>query len=141
MQLTTQLLIERPRDQVIELYTCREKIPLWWTNLISSERISGEHGAIGSVYEQKYMAMGKYVEERVILIEIDWPRYFHTRAESPVLSRDSRTYIEVVDDRTTRITVNNHFQGEYVPSLVTEDLQKYTLQFLQTFKDYALTQD
>jgi hypothetical protein len=57
--------------------------------------------------------------------------------EAGMLTRESQITFEEVDETSTRLVVHNIFSGEHVAHLVKQDLNKYTQQFLETFKAFA----
>jgi hypothetical protein len=139
VQTRNQIRIALPFVRVGELYTCRDLLPTWSPGFVSFELVSGEHGDLGTVYRQRYQAMGKQIEELMTILSMDMPRGFHTMSSDPAgtMYRDTTVRFEAIDDGTTRITVHNQFSGEKLPLLVHEDLQAYTQQYLEIFRTFA----
>ena len=138
MRTTNQILIALPLDRVAELYTCHELLPSWSPGFISLEYVSGERGAVDSVFRHRYVVKGQEIEDITTLVAIDWPNGYRILSNCMDKGyRESTLRFEALDPTTTRITVHNLFSGEYVPHLVQEELQAYVEQHLETFKTFA----
>ena len=130
--------IALPREIVWKIYLCHDRLPLWAPGFQEMTLVHGIHGEIGSVYRYRYTAMDKTIEERLTLLTLDAPHTFCTRADNQGnLFRESHTRFDVIHESTTRITVQNHFWGNYLPHLVHSDIEAYTLQFLEIFKGFV----
>jgi hypothetical protein len=138
MQTTNQIKVPLPRERVVELYTCHELLPSWSPGFLSFDVICDGTGGNKPAFRQRYLAMGREIDEEITLMENDLPHGFCTRAENGgTLTRESNVTFQPIDENATRIVVRNTFSGEYVVHLVKQDLQDYTRQYLETFKAFA----
>ena len=62
MKYTRDIVIELPRDRVIELFMDRDNMPKWQTGLKSFEHVSGEPGQPGETSRLVYEHRGQDVE-------------------------------------------------------------------------------
>jgi len=132
VRTTNHVDVALPRERVVDLYTCQELLPSWSPGLISFEQV-GE-----GVFRQRYVVMGREIDERLTVVALDLPRRLHTRADSGGgLTRDSEVTFDALDEATTRVVVHNRFSGDPIAHLVPEDLHGYTQRFLEVFQAFA----
>ena len=62
MKYTREVVIDLPRDRVIELFMDRDNMPKWQTGLKSFEHVSGEPGQAGETSRLVYEHRGQDVE-------------------------------------------------------------------------------
>jgi hypothetical protein len=141
LQTTNQIEVGLAQEKVAELYTCHDLLPSWSPGFLSFEVIcDGIPGGLPT-FRQRYMALGREIEEVLTLVKNNLPNGFCVLADNGgTLTRKSAIAFEQLGETTTRITVLNTFSGEYVGHLVKEDLQNYTQQFLETFRAFAESQ-
>ena len=138
MQTANQIEVGLAREKVAELYTCHDLLPSWSPGFLSFEVLCDGTTSRSPTFRQRYLAMGREIEEVLTLVENNLPNGFCVVAENGgTLTRESRIAFEQLGDGVTRVTVLNTFSGEHVVHLVKEDLQDYTQQFLETFRAFA----
>ena len=138
MKTRNEITVALAQERVVELYTCQDLLPSWSPGLRSFDVIGDGTDGSKPRFRQRYLAMGREIDEEITLLENNLPSGFCTRAENGgTLTRESRTTFESIDQNSTRIVVLNSFSGEHVVHLVSEDLHNYTQHFLAAFKTFA----
>ena len=142
MQTTNQIEVALPRQKVTELYTCHDLLPSWSPGFLSFEVLCDGTTNSSPTFRQRYLAMGREIDEVLTLLENNLPNGFCILAENGgTLTRESRITFEEIDEAITRLVVKNRYSGEHVPHLVKQDLHSYTQQFLETFKAFAQSRE
>ena len=138
MQTANQIELGLAREKVAELYTCHDLLPSWSPGFLSFEVLCDGTTSRSPTFRQRYLAMGREIEEVLTLVENKLPSGFCVVADNDgTLTRESQIKFEKIGGSATRITVLNTFSGEYAVHLVKEDLYNYTQQFLAAFKGFA----
>ena len=138
MQTTNQIEVALPRQKVTELYTCHDLLPSWSPGFLSFEVLCDGTTGSSPTFRQRYLAMGREIDEVLTLLENNLPNGFCILAENGgTLTRESKITFEEIGEASTRVVVGNTFSGVYVPHLVKQDLHDYTQQFLEMFKAFA----
>jgi len=138
MQTKNTIQVSLPKNLVVELYTCHEHLPSWSPGFLSFTILNDGTETSPPTYRQRYVAMGREIEEVLTLIENTLPDGFTTVSDNGgKLRRVSQFKFEKRGENTTQITVRNTFKGEYSVHLIEEDLQAYTQNFLERFKEFA----
>ena len=138
MQTVNQIDVALPRLRVTELYTCHDLLPAWSPGFLSLEVLCDGTGGGRPTFRQRYLAMGREIDEVLTLLDNNLPAGLRVLAENGgTLTRESTITFEELGDAITRVVVHNRFSGEHVPHLVKQDLHDYTQRFLETFRAFA----
>ena len=86
--------------------------------------------------------MGREIEEVLTLLENNLPEGLRILADNGgTLTRESSVTFERAEAGYTRVTIENHFRGAHVPTLVEQELWDYTQAFLRVFKTFVETHE
>jgi len=142
MKCTVEIIIDLPRQRVVELYCCPDNLQLWWDDLISFEHVGGEHGEIGARYTQCFHANGKKMKSTQTILEIDLPRTLRQAQEfeAPILlSAIITDRFEETDGQRTRWSTIHEFSGQHAAAMEAADTQAYLLAHKKRFKRFAMS--
>ena len=138
MQTTNQIEVGLARERVAELYTCHDLLPSWSPGFVSFEVLHDGRGDMPPTFKQRYVAMGREVEEVITLLEDGLPHRFRLVADNGgTLTRETEVIFEEMAGASTRVVICNTFSGEKAPYLVQKELQSYTQKFLEAFKAFS----
>lgn len=141
MQYTSEIIIDLPRDRVIELIDNADNMKHWQKGLISYEFTEGEPGQNGSKMKL-FFEMGKRKVEMVeTIVENKFPEEFHATYEAKGVFNDIKNKFIVVDDNTTKWIQENEFQFSGFMKIMSAFMKgafsKQTLKTQKDFKEFA----
>lgn len=139
---TLTVEIQKPRDEVIELFNCNENLFKWQTGLVSVSHVAGEPGQVGAQQLMVYQNGKHRIELTETITKVDLPDEFNGTYEwAGGMNTLVNRFIEV-DDQTTHweSTCSYRFQafmlklmGVLVPSM----FRKQNLTFMKNFKAFC----
>lgn len=137
MKYKNEIVINAPREKVIELFSDPDKIKEWQPGFISMERISGESGKVGSKVKMNYK-MGKREVEMIETITVNnLPNEFSGTYEAKGVFNLVNNYFEALPDGNTKYWTENEFEfkgfmriiGFLFPNAFKKESQKYLVLF------------
>lgn len=141
MKYTCEILIDLPREKVIELFDNPDNLGKWQPELQSFEHISGEPGEVGAKSRLLYK-MGKRNVEMIETIHVrDLPDQFDGSYEANGVYNIVKNRFEVVDENTTRWITEQEFQFRGMMKLMAwlmpGAFKKQSMLYLRRFKEFA----
>lgn len=141
MKYTCEILIDLPREKVIELFDNPDNLGKWQPELQSFEHISGEPGEVGAKSRLLYK-MGKRNVEMIETIHVrDLPDQFDGSYEANGVYNIVKNRFEVVDENTTRWITEQEFQFRGMMKLMAWLMpgmfKKQSMLYLRRFKEFA----
>lgn len=142
MKYSSEIVINLPREEVINKLDNAENMKLWQRGLISYEVISGIPGKEGSKMEMQYK-MGK---REVTLIETitkqNFPEEFHAIYDTKGVHNIQFNNFYMVDENTTKWVSESEFQFssfmmKAMSWLMPSAFKKQSMKFLVDFKNFA----
>ena len=141
MKYEKELIIELPRNKVIELMDNSDNLLKWQPGLKSFEHLSGEPGKKGAVSKLVYEEKGHEVEMTEKIITSNFPDEFTALYEGKgVLNKFENYFYEEGPNRTRWRTVSEFkFSGFMIllALFMRRAFPKQTLQDMERFKDFA----
>lgn len=141
MNYTCEVIIDKPRDEVIQLFDNPKNLQYWQKGFISFEHISGEPGKPGSESIIKYDMNGRKVDMIETITFRHLPDEFHSNYLANGVTNIQKNYFEDLDGKTRwKSTAEFKFTG-FMRILAffmgKKAFQKQSMQFMEDFKAYA----
>ena len=141
MKYTTEIIIEKPLQEVVNKMHSTENMKHWQEGFISFEHLAGEAGTEGATSLLKYKMGKREMEMKETIIKHDLPAEFSARYEAKGVWNEVYNYFTVVDKNTTvwESEVIFKFKGfmKIIAFLMPGSFKKQTYKFMQAFKKFA----
>ena len=141
MKYKTEVIINAPREKVIEYFDNPENLKKWQPGFISMEHISGEKGEVGSQYKMKYKMRNREIEMIETITKKQLPDQFYGTYEANGVWNSMENHFEALPDGTTRWWADVEFKlkgsikvmGWLMPGAFKKQSQKYA----DNFKEFV----
>lgn len=141
MRYTTEVIIDLPREQVIELYDSVENMYKWQPGLKSIQVIRGEPGREGCRSELVYEARKGDLTMTETITKRDLPEEFHAVYKSQGVTNEMHNYFTEVNEYKTRWRIINVFRFKGLMALMAPLMRtafsKNMLLNMERFKTFA----
>ena len=142
MKYTREVVIDLPRDRVIELFDNPDNLPKWQEGLQSFEHVSGEPGQPGAKSRLVYDHRGRHIEMIETITERNLPDEFSGTYETEgVWNGMKNRFVEDAPDRTRWIAESEFRCSGLKMKLMTIFLRPMftstTMKSLRDFKAFA----
>jgi len=136
-----ELIIELPRDKVVELMDSFDNLKKWQPGLKSFEHISGEPGQKGAITKLIYEERGREVEMTETIVTRNFPNEFTALYEGKnVINRFENYFYEEGPNKTRWRTISDFkFSGIWVilSIFMRRAFPKQTLKDMKSFKNFV----
>ena len=142
MKYTTDIIIQKPLEEVIKLFDNQENMFKWQEGLQRVEQIEGDPGEPGAKMKL-FFKIGKRKFEMVeTIFEKELPEKFSGSYEAPGVYNEIHNSFEAIDENTTRWTSINEFRmqnfmmrlfGFIAPGM----FRKQSRKIMEDFKRFA----
>lgn len=142
MKYTTEVIINKPRKEVIEKLDSLENMKHWQRGLVNATPLQGNLGEEGATMKLEYK-MGKREMAMVeTIIKRNLPEEFHTTYDAKGVHNIQQNYFKEMDKDTTKWISESEFQfqgfgmkliGFLMPGAFKKQSQKY----LNDFKNFV----
>lgn len=142
MKYTTEVIINKPRKEVIEKLDSLENMKHWQRGLVNATPLQGNPGEEGATMKLEYK-MGKREMAMVeTIIKRNLPEEFHTTYDAKGVHNIQQNYFKEMDKDTTKWISESEFQfqgfgmkliGFLMPGAFKKQSQKY----LNDFKNFV----
>lgn len=141
MRYETEVIINLPRERVIELFDSFENLKKWQEGLLSYEPISGEPGQPGAKTKLLYQMGSRRTEMIETIITRDLPDEFSGAYDAKGVHNIVRNYFYDEGD-TTRWVLDSDFQFHGMMRIMSifmpnSMFKKQTRQTMEAFKKFA----
>lgn len=141
MKYTNEVIINAPREKVVELFNDPNDLAKWQEGFISMELLEGNPGAVGSKHKLRYKMGKREIEMIETITQYNLPDTFSATYEAKNVFNSIDNYFEATDDGTTRYWTANEFKlsgtmklfGWLMPGAFKKQSQKY----LNDFRDFV----
>jgi hypothetical protein len=142
MKFTTEIVVNLPRERMIELFDNPDNMPKWQHGLKSFEPISGEPGQPGAKSRLKYDMNGRMIEMVETIETRNLPDEFSGTYEAKgVWNRVENRFFEDGADKTRWVSNNEFkFSGLMMRAmgfLMPSAFRKQSRKFMEDFKTFA----
>lgn len=142
MKYTTEIIIDLPREQVIEKLNNPENMKHWQRGLIGYELLEGTPGTKGAKMKLDYV-MGKRNMSLVETItDNNFPSEFHATYDTKGVHNVQRNYFVVWENTKTKWISESEFQFsslgmKFLGWLMPGAFKKQSMTYLTDFKNFA----
>lgn len=141
MKYTTEITIERPREEVIEKFKDPESLKHWQRGFIFMKPQSGELGAEGSTNLLKYKMGKREIEMTETITLNNLPEEFHATYEAKGVFNIQENFFETTPGNHTKWISHSEFRfsgfmkliGWFMPGA----FKKQSYQFMEDFKNFV----
>ena len=140
MKYTSEIVINLPREKVIELFDNKANLIHWQEGLQSFEHLSGEPGSIGAKSILKYKMGKRNIEMTETILKKESPNFDFLYEAKGVWNEVKNSFSEI-DQNQTKWTIENDFRGKGMMAvmifLIPSMFKKQTMKFMKSFKYFA----
>ena len=146
MRYQLELIINKPREKVIELFLDPENLWKWQYSLVSMEHISGEGREVGAKTLQVHK-MGKRESEITETITAhNYPDEFSAMYEAGGVRNLIENFFSEIDDNATKwIFISDFNQSSLMIRMMTKIMpgmfKKQSVEFTNLFKEFVESHD
>jgi len=136
-----EVVIDLPRERVIELFDDPDNLAKWQPGLKSFEPLSGEPGRPGAKSRLLFDEKGRKIEMIETVTVRDLPDEFSGTYEAKGVMNWVTNHFVAISPKKTRWVVETEFQFSGLMRLMAPFMRgafpKQTQQLMQSFKDFA----
>lgn len=142
MKYTTEVIINKPRKEVIEKLDSLENMKHWQRGLVNATPLEGTPGEEGATMKLEYKMGKREMEMKETIIKRNLPEEFHATYDAKGVHNIQQNYFKEVDQNTTKWVSESEFQfqgfgmkliGFLMPGAFKKQSQKY----LNDFKNFV----
>ena len=141
MRYSKEIIIELPRDRVIDLFDNPENLSKWQPGLQSFEHLEGESGQTGAKSRLFYEMDGRNVEMIETIIKRDLPSEFSATYEAKGVMNWVYNYFSEEGSDKTRWVMDTEFKFSgmmrIMGLIMRSSFPKETLKGMNLFKEFA----
>lgn len=142
MKYKTEVIIDLPRQRVIDLFDNSENMKKWQEGLIDYEHLSGEPGQPGAKMALKYDMNGRQIEMVETITSRNLPQEFSGTYETKGVYNKLENYFhEEGHDQTRWVTVSEFRFSNLLMKLMgffaPRTFRKQTVKMMNDFKQFA----
>lgn len=140
MKYTTEIIINKPRDLIIETFENSSLLPHWQRGLKRSRVVSGKDGEVGSK-RKLYIAMeGQSIKMTETIIKKNLPEEWHGKYTSKGMESIQQNFFEALSDNQTKWTSHSEFKFsgfmKLISKLLPDIFKKRSVLVQQDFKAF-----
>ena len=141
MKYTCELVVNLPRQRMIELFDNPDNMYKWQPGLVSFEHTSGEEGQSGAKSKLLYDMNGRKVEMVETILSRNLPDEFSGTYEVKGVYNLVENHFYEDGPERTRWVMNTefHFSGlmKVIAFFMGGSFRKQSMEFMQNFKKFA----
>jgi hypothetical protein len=142
MKYTTEIIIEKPLEEVVKKMDSAENMKHWQEGLISTEHISGTPGKFGAKMKLNYDFGKRKMELIETITKQDFPNEFHATYTTKGVRNIQQNYFESTPEGYTKWISKNEFQPtnfmmNAMLFLMPGAFKKQTKKYMTNFKNFA----
>lgn len=142
MKYTTEIIIEKPLEEVIKKMDSTENMRHWQEGLVSAEHISGTPGEFGAKMKLNYDFGKRKMELIETITKQNFPNEFHATYNTKGIRNIQQNYFESTTDGHTKWVCKNEFQPTNFAMnamlfLMPRAFKKQTKTYMTNFKNFA----
>ncbi len=142
MKYTTEIIIEKPLEYVINKMDSTDNMKHWQEGLVSAEHISGTPGEFGAKMKLNYDFGKRKMELIETITKQNFPSEFHATYTTKGMRNIQQNYFESIEENHTRWICKNEFQPtNFVMNamlfLMPRAFKKQTKTYMTNFKNFV----
>lgn len=144
MKYTNEIVINRSREEVVQLFDNPDNMKHWQEGFLSLEHISGEPGTVGAKSKLSYQMGKRYVEMIETITARNLPDEFSGTYEAKGVWNEVKNYFTEEEDGTTKwvAACEFRFSGfmKIIAFFMRGAFKKQSMKYLESFKKFAEAQ-
>lgn len=144
MKYTCELVVNLPRQRMIEIFDNPDNMHKWQPGLVSFEHLSGEPGQPGATSKLRYDMNGRKVEMIETIVSRELPDIFTGTYDADGVHNIVENHFYVDGPASTRWVMDTEFQFSgfmrIASKLMGGVFRKQSMEFMQNFKEFAENQ-
>lgn len=141
MEYITEIVIERPIDEVMALFKNPDNLKHWQRGLISTSLLKGKSGEKGAKRKLKINIEGRQITMIETITKCDLPQHWHARYTTDNMRSYQENYFEAKSENKTywKTTSKFEFQGymRIVGSVLPGIFKRRSEMVIKDFKAFA----
>lgn len=141
MKYTSQVIIDKPIEEVVTLFSNPENMKEWQPGFVHMENISGTPNENGAISELTYHMGKRTVVMKETIVNNNLPEELSVIFEAPnVYNVQRNSFMSISEDKTKYISENEfRFSGvmKLFGWLMPGQFKKQTQKYLDLFKEFA----
>ena len=142
MKYTTEIIIEKPIEEVIRKMDSVDNLKHWQEGLVSTEHVSGVPGEMGSTMRMSYDFGKRKMDLVETITKQDFPNEFHATYTTKGMRNIQENYFESTSKGFTKWTTVNEFQPTTFAMnamlfLMPSAFKKQTKKYMTYFKNFV----
>ncbi|GAA0763853.1 SRPBCC family protein [Psychroflexus lacisalsi] len=140
MKYITEVIIDKPRQEIIDAFENPDLLPHWQRGLKRSRVISGENGEVGTKRKLYITMEGQSIKMTETILKKDLPNEWHGRYTSKGMESTQKNYFEAINENQTKWTSYSEFKFSgfmvLVSKLLPDIFKKRSKVVQQDFKAF-----
>ncbi|MFC0605562.1 SRPBCC family protein [Winogradskyella pulchriflava] len=142
MKYTTEIIIEKPLEEVIKKMDSVDNMKHWQEGLASTEHISGTPGEFGAKMKLNYDFGKRKMELIETITKQNFPNEFHATYTTKGVRNIQQNYFEQIADNQTKWICKNEFEPtnfmmNAMLFLMPSAFKKQTKKYMTNFKNFV----
>lgn len=142
MKYTTEFVIEKSIETVINKMDSAENMKHWQEGLVSTEHISGIPGQLGAKMKLNYVFGKRKMQLMETITKQNFPKEFHATYTTKGLRNIQQNYFETTTDGCTKWICKNEFEPtnfmmNAMLYLMPRAFKKQTKKYMTNFKSFV----
>ena len=142
MKYTTEFVIEKSIETVINKMDSAENMKHWQEVLVSTEHISGIPGQLGAKMKLNYVFGKRKMQLMETITKQNFPKEFHATYTTKGLRNIQQNYFETTTDGCTKWICKNEFEPtnfmmNAMLYLMPRAFKKQTKKYMTNFKSFV----
>ncbi len=141
MKYSNEIIIDQPREKVIELFDNPDNMKFWQKGFVSFSTFEGDLGKAGSKSNLKYKMGKREIEMVETIIEMDLPEKMHTTYETKGVYNIQKNYFKEEGDKTRWVSESEFQFSGFMKLMVffmgKKAFSKQSYTFMEDFKAFA----
>ncbi|WP_272023291.1 SRPBCC family protein [Olleya namhaensis] len=142
MKYTTQIIINKPLYECLDLLEDHNSKKHWQDGFESFEHVSGDLGKVGSKMRLNYVFGKRKISLTQTIAQKELGKTFHVNYDMDGMHNIQENYFEALDSNTTKWVSNNEFaptrfRTRMMLLLMPKAFKKQSKKYLVDFKHFA----
>jgi hypothetical protein len=140
MEYKTEIIINKPRQEIIDVFENPSLLPLWQRGLERSRPLSGKNGEEGSKRKLYITIEGQSIKMTETIIKKNLPKEWHGKYSSKGIESIQKNYFEDLNENQTKWTSYSEFKFsgfmKVISKLLPEIFKKRSVLVQKDFKAF-----
>lgn len=141
MKYTTEIIINKPREDIIKVFEDSSLLPHWQRGLKRSRVICGKDGEVGSKRKLYITMEGQSIKMTETITKKNLPEEWHGIYTSNGMESTQKNYFEAINDHQTKWTSYSEFKFsgfmKLISKLLPDIFKKRSILVQQDFKTFV----